>query len=184
MGQAAEYKEVCQMLEESRSRSFLYLVIPVLLFIAAGCSSTSMTRSWRYPETGPLEFDSVMAVVLVQDPLLRRLAENALVRQIVAAEAVASYRSVPDEDLGDEAKVRERIAASGVDGVVVMRLVYDENEVAYNAGTYPGPYYSIWDTTAGPTPLPTSPATCRRTDWSGSRRTSTTSRRKSSSGPG
>jgi hypothetical protein len=132
------------MLEESRSRSFLYFVIPVLLFIAAGCSSTSMTRSWRYPETGPLEFDRVMAVVLVQDPLLRRLGENALVRQIVAAEAVALHRSVPDEDLGDEAKVREQIAASGVDGVVVMRLVYDENEVTYNAGTYPGPYYSFW----------------------------------------
>ena len=44
----------------------------------------------------------------------------------------------------NEAKVREQIAASGVDGVVVMRLVYDENEVTYNAGTYPGPYYSFW----------------------------------------
>ena len=92
------------MPEESRSISFLYFVIPVLLFVAAGCSSTSMTRSWRYPETGPLEFDRVMAVVLVQDPLLRRLGENALVRQIVAAEAVALHRSVPDEDLGERSQ--------------------------------------------------------------------------------
>jgi len=38
-----------------------------------------MTKAWVYPERGPLQFESVMALVLVQDSLIRRNGEDELV---------------------------------------------------------------------------------------------------------
>ena len=115
-----------------------------LALMLSSCASTKMTSSWRLPETGPLEFEKVMALVLVQDASVRRVGEDELVRQIQRAEAIPSYRLVEEQDLKDEAKLREAVESSGVDAVVVLRPVYDENEITYNSGSYPGPYYSFY----------------------------------------
>lgn len=114
-----------------------------LLVTLGGCSSTRMTSSWRLPETGPLQFSKVMALVLVQDASIRRAGESEMVRQI-RGEAIPSYRLLDEQDIQNEDLVREAIEGSGVDGVIVVRPVYDEKEITYTAGTYPGPYYSFW----------------------------------------
>ena len=103
-----------------------------------------MVKAWVYPEHGPLQFESVMALVLVQDSLVRRNGEDELVRQIRDAQAVASYTVLPEQELADEDRVREAVAGSGVEGIVVMRPVYDRNETTYVPGTYPAPYYSFY----------------------------------------
>lgn len=108
------------------------------------CTSTKMVKNWVYPETGPLQFEKVMALVLVQDPFVRRSGEDEMVRQIKRAEAVAAYTVLPDRELEDESRVRSAVAASGVDGIVVMRPVYDQQEVRYVPGSYPLSYYSFY----------------------------------------
>ena len=128
----------------TRNNLTRFLSASLLVATLGGCASTKMTSSWRLPEAGPLQFEKVMALVLVKDAGVRRSGEDELVRQIQRAEAVPAYRLLEERDLEDEAKVREAIQSSGVDAVVVMRPVYDEKEVTYNPGSYPGHYYSFY----------------------------------------
>ena len=98
----------------------------VFLLVTCACASTKMTKAWVYPERGPLQFESVMALVLVQDSLIRRNGEDVLVEEIRQADAVASYTLLPESDLADEDKVRAAVVKSGVEAIIVMRPMYDE----------------------------------------------------------
>ena len=120
------------------------LVLVTFVVVCASCASTKMTSSWRLPETGPLQFQKIMTLVLVQDASIRRAGEDEMVRQIERADAVPAYRLLDEQSLQDEDKIRDAIQSSAVDAVVVIRPVYDEREISYTAGTYPGPYYSFW----------------------------------------
>ena len=118
--------------------------IALLLLTASGCASTHMTKAWVYPERGPLEFDKVMAMIMVDDSLTRRSGEGELVSQIRRAEAVPSYQFIDDGELMDEASLKKAVADSGVEGIIVMRPVSDRQELNYVPGSYPTPYYSFW----------------------------------------
>lgn len=114
-----------------------------LLIVTVGCASTKMTKNWVYPEHGPLEFDSIMAVVLVQDPLIRQRGEEELVRQIRRAQAVASYTLMPSQEL-NENEFKQAVEKSGVEAVVIMRPVADRQETRYVPGSYPPAYGTYW----------------------------------------
>ncbi len=116
----------------------------VFLLVTCACASTKMTKAWVYPERGPLQFESVMALVLVQDSLIRRNGEDVLVEQIRQADAVASYTFLPESDLADEDKVRAAVVKSGVEAIIVMRPIYDEQETRYVPGSYPTYYHSFY----------------------------------------
>lgn len=116
----------------------------VFLLVTCACASTKMTKAWVYPERGPLQFESVMALVLVQDSLIRRNGEDVIVEQIRQADAVASYTFLPESDLADEDKVRAAVVKSGVEAIIVMRPMYDEQETRYVPGSYPTHYNSFY----------------------------------------
>lgn len=116
----------------------------VFLLVTCACASTKMTKAWVYPERGPLQFESVMALVLVQDSLIRRNGEDVIVEQIRQADAVASYTFLPESDLADEDKVRAAVEKSGVEAIIVMRPMYDEQETRYVPGSYPTHYNSFY----------------------------------------
>ena len=116
----------------------------VFLLVTCACASTKMTKAWVYPERGPLQFESVMALVLVQDSLIRRNGEDVLVEEIRQADAVASYTLLPESDLADEDKVRAAVVKSGVEAIIVMRPMYDEQETRYVPGSYPTYYNSFY----------------------------------------
>ncbi len=120
------------------------LFFGVLVLVTCGCASTKMTKAWVYPERGPLEYNNIMAMVLVQDSLVRRSGEDELVYQIRKADAIASYTVLRDDEMQDENLVRKAVADSGVDAIVVMRPVYDEQEVRYVQGSYPAAYNSFY----------------------------------------
>ena len=119
--------------------SILALVLPLYL----GCASTKMTKNWVYPEHGPLEFNKILVLVLVQDPLVRQRGEEELVRQIRKAEAIASYTVMPTKQL-DENQFKQAVVDSGVDAIIVMRPVSDEQELRYVPGSYPAAYGTYW----------------------------------------
>jgi hypothetical protein len=98
-----------------------------------------------------------MALVLVQDKFVRQSGEDELVRRIKRADAMASYTVLSDRELANENQLREVVATSGVDGVVVMRPVYDQKEVSYVPGSYPTPYYSFYGYYAWAYPVVYSP---------------------------
>ena len=113
-------------------------------FVSVECASTKMTKNWVYPEHGPLDFENILAIVLVQDSLVRRSGEDELVRQIRKAKAIASYTLIPDQDMQDENRVRQAVTDSGVDAIIVMRPVFDEQELRYVPGSYPAAYNTFY----------------------------------------
>ena len=66
-----------------------------------------------------------MVLVLSQDSLVRRNGEDELVRLIERAEAVPSYSVLHEQQLESEDEVKKAVADSGVEGIIVMRPVYD-----------------------------------------------------------
>jgi hypothetical protein len=123
----------------------LRVLLPVMaVLVGSSCASTKMVKNWVYPESGPIDFDKVMALVLVQDKFVRQAGEDEMVRQVRQAEAIPAYTVLPDRELENESRIREVVAASGVDGIIVMRPVYDQKEVSYVPGSYPAPYYSFY----------------------------------------
>ena len=66
----------------------LVRLAPILLLLAScSTSSTKIVSAWKLPETGPLQFERIMALVLVQEPSIRRAGEQELVQQITRAKA-------------------------------------------------------------------------------------------------
>jgi hypothetical protein len=127
-----------------KSNRWSLVISIVFLLVSFSCASTKMVKNWVYPETGTLQFEKVMALVLVQDKFVRQAGEDEMVRQIKQVEAIAAYRVLPDRELGDESLVRKAVAESGVDGIIVMRPVYDRQEVSYVSGGYPSSYHSFY----------------------------------------
>ena len=51
---------------------------------------------------------------------------------------------LPESDLADEDKVRAAVVKSGVEAIIVMRPMYDEQETRYVPGSYPTYYNSFY----------------------------------------
>ena len=156
----------------------------VMTPLSVGCASTKMTKAWVYPEHGPLQYDNVMALVLVQDSLVRRSGEDEMVRQIRKAKAVASYTVLRDDEMHDEARVRQAVIDSGVDAIIVMRPSTTSKRLATFRGAIRSPTTRFMGTTGGRIRSCTRPAITATIGSSGSRRIFTTSAMENSSGQG
>ena len=109
------------------------------LVLALACASTHLTSTWRDPGVGPIQFRKVAGLALSQDATLRRVAEDAFVTSVGPQYAVAAYSLIPDDEIRDKDKVRQRLEAAGVDGAVIFRLVaVDERKTWVPPTTYGG----------------------------------------------
>ena len=108
----------------------------LLLCAVGGCTpTTQLGTSWRDPAASPLAFKKVVVVVLNSTPGERRAQEDALVGQIKKATAVPSYTLVPDDELANRDKAKDRIIRAGFDGLVVLRLLASREESYYVPGS-------------------------------------------------
>jgi hypothetical protein len=114
--------------------------------VLVACATTSYNSTWRNPEAqavGPMNGETVVAMVLSKNASTRRAAEDALAREITAggAKGVPGYTLVPDDAVADEARARAAIEKSGAAGVVVMRPVSKEKSITSTPSVYMGPSY-------------------------------------------
>jgi hypothetical protein len=93
-------------------------------FLLAACrhAPTLVTDVYRDPSASRIEFRRVAAIALVQDPAVRRAAEDEMVRHL-GTKGVASYTVVRAEDERGAEAVRARLQSEGIDGAVTMRLL-------------------------------------------------------------
>ena len=91
-------------------------------------------------------FQKVVVLVLAKDTIMRRIAEDEFVARAAsnATEAVTSYSLIPEDELGDQDRVKARLDAANIDGAAVMRLVGSDSQVTYNPGSYVTAYYTFW----------------------------------------
>jgi hypothetical protein len=112
----------------------------------AACASTSFNTTWKAPDAEPLTFqegDKILAMVVSPNEATRRGAEAALAAELAkqGLEGVPAYTIIPNDVVQDKDKAREMVEASGVKGVVAMRVTGQEKEVSGSGPMYAGPAY-------------------------------------------
>jgi hypothetical protein len=126
-------------------------VVSVGLSLAAisACTTTQFQSTWRDPAARPGELTGrhVAAFVRAPSESLRRSGEEILARQLRShgISAVPGYQLVSTAEQSDWNKVREKLVANHVDGLVLMRIVDTRQQVSYGGYVGPyGPYYGYY----------------------------------------
>jgi hypothetical protein len=115
------------MKSKSFTRARMARTAIALLFgvLSGGCANTQIEKSWKSPEFSGRSFKKVLVIGMATRPDVRRLYEDAFVKQLeaVGAAGVASYALLPDAQMTDRAAIDRAVAQSGADAVLVTRLV-------------------------------------------------------------
>ncbi len=135
------------------------IIAPALLIavtLAASCTSTKITSSWREPDKQVIveKLNKVLLVALFKDETSRHKAEDQMAGYL-KGKGIVSYNYLKEGfDKKNENALRERIKADGFDGAVTMRLVdvdKEENYTRGNISSYPvfyrnfsGYYHRSW----------------------------------------
>lgn len=113
----------------------------------AACASTPFVSSWRAPDAEPLQIRGakVAAVAMIENTASRRVAEDAIARELVerGAVGVPMYSIYTDEGPTDEPAARAALEREGYTGLVVFRPVGSEQQIVATPA-YGGPAYSIY----------------------------------------
>jgi hypothetical protein len=118
---------------------------PLVLALLAGCSTTTTTleSSWREPSAGPIRFEKVVVLAVMNESTVRRAVEDDIAQRVRGG--IAGHTIVPDSELDDPEKVKSRVLASGADGGILLRVIGKRHEQEWVPGAFPSPYRSTWD---------------------------------------
>ncbi|MDH4272144.1 MAG: hypothetical protein OEW18_09230 [Candidatus Aminicenantes bacterium] len=119
----------------------------LVILAAAACTTARLTSSWKAPDTGPLNFagKKVVALIISDDGVMRREAEDSLARALTArgVQGVPASTLIPPAEARDREKAKARLQQAGVEGVVAMRVAGKNAELNYVPG---GPFStSMWN---------------------------------------
>ncbi len=125
----------------------------ILLFIAAGCASTSLIGSWADPELKSIEGNSIAIFCLTPRLDIRDRVETEMSDQL-QAKGVNAMRSMDFITPGKmEKEVIEKILEqNNITGVIIVSLLDKEKETQYVPGSgavyapgyYGHPYYGYY----------------------------------------
>lgn len=127
------------MIELGRSRVHAAaLLLTALLFIGAGCASTTLTSVWRDPSYtgGPLR--SVLVMGISEETGVRRIFEDEFSAklQAVGVMAIPGYTLIPQDGPAEAVVLDAAIAKAGAQGVLVTRLLRIERRTNYGPGYF------------------------------------------------
>jgi hypothetical protein len=112
------------------------LLTIVLLFGLTACTGTRLSDVWRDPNYQAGPFHQVAVFVLGADPAVQRLAEDEVVRRLpMSTRGISGTGMMPEAERGDIEKARQRLLASGYDGVLIGRLVSVEGPRPWASGS-------------------------------------------------
>ena len=120
-------------------------LLSLVALVFAGCNSASVERTWKDPSVQKLEFKKILVLAPSADGANRRVVEDTVVKTLPAGSAVPGYTVLADADSSRQlALVREAAKNSDADGLVVLRLVANREELNYVPGAvYPAPYATL-----------------------------------------
>jgi hypothetical protein len=112
---------------------------------ATGCESSPVSDSWRDPAfTSHIRFKRTLALAMTSDVLVRRIAEDEIVRQFSEGRSIQAYKLISDADRYDSEHLRPKLQANGIDAVVAMRLISSKTDVSWLPGSGRYPYDQFW----------------------------------------
>ncbi len=113
-------------------RLTMHSLLAVAALACFGCATTAFQSTWKSPDAQPLQLRDrkVAAVFVSRDPLLRRLAEDAMAKEITArgAVGVAAYTFLSDSEIRDREAAQNKAATLGFAAAAVMRVVGSETQ--------------------------------------------------------
>jgi len=143
------------------------LAIAALALLAA-CATSKLVRQEANPAYVGKPLKSVMVVGVTADEIVRRTFEDRVVALLGerGIKAIAGYSAVGTRGRVDEAQLREAIAKSGAEGVMITRVTRIDRSsatlpestlaVGYATGFY-GYYSGVWQTVSTPAQIVTGP---------------------------
>lgn len=132
--------------KETTSRiKAIAVILAASCSLSLACSARSkLFATWTEPDASPGPYSKVAAIALTRDEATRKIAEDEFVRRLGnETDGVASYSILTESEEGDVDKVVAKLRASDVDAVAVMRLIEENNSVAYDPGSFYRPAYSF-----------------------------------------
>jgi hypothetical protein len=129
----------------------------IVLALLAGCAGSRMLSQQANPEYTGKPFKSVMVVAVTADEIVRRTFEDRIVALLAkrGVKGIPAYTVVTKRGRVQEAELREAVAGSNAEAVLVTRVIRVERSsgtipaasltVGYGTGFY-GFYSGVWDT--------------------------------------
>ena len=126
------------------SESAIKLAVVVLVGLGIwGCAPTQLVSSWQDPRFSGPPLKKIMVIGVTKQAGIRRTFEDEFVQQLQAkgVQAVQSYTLIPEDGEAPKERVAQAVKESGVEGVLITRLVKVERGTQVYPGTYPGAPY-------------------------------------------
>jgi hypothetical protein len=124
----------------------LLTVVTIALAAGAVVFAAKFKSTWKAPDVDRLNFagKKIAAVVISDDQDLQVSTEEELARQLTALglQGVPSYRVAPREVLREKGAARGFFERSGVQGIVVLRVVSADKEVTYTPDVWVSTVYA------------------------------------------
>ena len=127
------------MLEPYRNALLLFLAAA----FASGCASTQIVNAWQDPKFSGPPLKRIMVIGVTKQAGIRRTFEDQFVRELDAkgVPGVASYTLIPEDGEVPKERLAQAVKESGVEGVLITRLVKVEVQTQVYAAPYAGPPY-------------------------------------------
>ena len=139
------------------------------LAVLAGCTTSQLVSQKANPDYVGKPLKIVMVVAVTEDEIVRRTYEDrviALLRKR-GIEGIPGYSAVGKRGKVGEAELRQAIARSGAEGVMITRVTSIEQSktelpatevaVGYGWGGFYGYYAGVWTTVSAPAQTATGP---------------------------
>jgi hypothetical protein len=117
------------------------LVVVVLVGLGVwGCAPTQLVNSWQDPRFSGPPLKRIMVIGVTKQAGIRRTFEDEFAQQLQAkgVQAVQSYTLIPEDGEVPKERVAQAVKESGVEGVLITRLVKVERQSQIYPGTYAG----------------------------------------------
>lgn len=123
----------------------------LLLSMVSGCSSTTLTGSWRSPEFSS-RVDKIYIVGVSKQETHRRIFEDEFGAelQMYGIETISSYKDLKNAQKAELEAILEKVTANGADALLMTRIIDKRTEEVVNPGRVTSyrtndPYYGYRD---------------------------------------
>ena len=122
------------------------LVAVAALALLAGCQTTSIQSAWFDSSYKGGPFKKIVVIASDGTTADSRVFEDIMVQSLQAAgvAAIPGYTTVPPDARRAEAPFAAAVAATGADGVILVRLIRVDTRTQVSTMMMPGPMVGPW----------------------------------------
>src|SRR3954468_20017268 len=92
----------------------LRMTLLLMIVSSFGCDTTPVSDSWRDPAfSSPIRFQRTLVIAMTSDVLLRRSAEDEMVRQFGEGRSIQAYKLISDSDRYDVNHLVQKLTPNG-----------------------------------------------------------------------